>query len=420
MIKRTITALVFLAVTAFASGPRAEYLVPMDLSQTDHLKAYGLVYHALERGIQAKWFLNYRGGSFLLPSQKGIAAEAGARGVKIEETGGSGVAEIYREIQGSNMESVLLEKPPRIAVYAPPNKQPWDDAVMMALEYSDIPYDLIYDRDVLSGGIMKYDWIHLHHEDFTGQYGKFYASYRNTEWYVKQQILFEKIASSLGFRKVSEEKKAVAEVIREYVRKGGFLFAMCSACDSFDIALAAKGVDIVPSEYDHDGMDPNCQSRLDYSRCLAFENFRLITDPYVYEYSDIDMTREVADRSEENDYFTLFDFSARHDPVPTMLVQNHVSVVKGFMGQTTSFRKSLLKKKVLILGEVSGAGEVRYIHGNFGKGTFTFLGGHDPEDYHHYVGDSPTRLERHPNSPGYRLILNNILFPAAEKKEKKT
>lgn len=420
MIKRIITVLVFLAVTALASGPRAEYLVPMDLSQTDHLKAYGLVYHALERGIQAKWFLNYRGGSFLLPSQKGIAAEAGARGVKIEETGGSGVAEIYREIQGSNMESVLLEKPPRIAVYAPPNKQPWDDAVMMALEYSDIPYDLIYDSDVLGGGITKYDWIHLHHEDFTGQYGKFYASYRNTEWYLKQQILFEKIASSLGFRKVSEEKKAVAEVIREYVRKGGFLFAMCSACDSFDIALAAKGVDIVPSEYDHDGMDPNCQSRLEYSRCLAFENFRLITDPYVYEYSDIDMTREVADRSEDNDYFTLFDFSAKHDPVPTMLVQNHVSVVKGFMGQTTSFRKSLLKKKVLILGEVSGAGEVRYIHGNFGKGTFTFLGGHDPEDYHHYVGDSPTRLERHPNSPGYRLILNNILFPAAEKKEKKT
>jgi len=420
LIKRIITVLVFLAVTALASGPRAEYLVPMDLSQTDHLKAYGLVYHALERGIQAKWFLNYRGGSFLLPSQKGIAAEAGARGVKIEETGGSGVAEIYREIQGSNMESVLLEKPPRIAVYAPPNKQPWDDAVMMALEYSDIPYDLIYDSDVLGGGITKYDWIHLHHEDFTGQYGKFYASYRNTEWYLKQQILFEKIASSLGFRKVSEEKKAVAEVIREYVRKGGFLFAMCSACDSFDIALAAKGVDIVPSEYDHDGMDPNCQSRLEYSRCLAFENFRLITDPYVYEYSDIDMTREVADRSEDNDYFTLFDFSAKHDPVPTMLVQNHVSVVKGFMGQTTSFRKSLLKKKVLILGEVSGAGEVRYIHGNFGKGTFTFLGGHDPEDYHHYVGDSPTRLERHPNSPGYRLILNNILFPAAEKKEKKT
>lgn len=401
-------------------SPRAEYLVPMDLSQTNHLRAYGLVYHSLQRGNQAKWLLNYRGGSFLLPDDQKAAAEAVAAGVRIDEVGGNDIAMIYQEIEGANMESVLLEKAPLIAVYAPPNKQPWDDAVMMALEYADIPYDQIYDGDVLGQSIMKYDWIHLHHEDFTGQYGKFYASYRNSEWYVKQQILFEKIASSLGYEKVSEEKKAVAEQIREYVRRGGFLFGMCSACDSFDIALAAGGVDIVPSEYDHDGIDPGYSEKLDFSRCFAFENFNLITDPYVYEYSDIDMTETAAKRGEMNDYFTLFDFSAKHDPVPAMLVQNHVSVVKGFMGQTTSFRKSLLKNRVLILGEVSGANEVRYIHGNFGKGTFTFLGGHDPEDYHHFVGDSPTRLERHPNSPGYRLILNNILFPAAEKQEKKT
>ncbi|MBD3178705.1 MAG: asparagine synthetase B [Candidatus Latescibacteria bacterium] len=404
----------------FGGSLRAEYLVPMDLSQANHLKAYGLVYHSLKSGYQAKWLLNYRGGSFLLPSEAEITAEARARGVGIEEIDGNQISSIYREIENGNMESVLLEKTPRIAVYAPPNKQPWDDAVMMALEYSDIPYDQIYDREVIGGDITGYDWIHLHHEDFTGQYGKFYGSYRNSEWYVKQQILFERIASSLGYSKVSEEKKAVAGVIREYVRQGGFLFAMCSACDSFDIALAAIGVDIVPSEYDHDGMDPNYSSKLDYGNCFAFENFTLIADPYVYEYSDIDMTEVAAKRGEANDYFTLFDFSAKHDPVPTMLVQNHVSVIKGFMGQTTSFRKSLLKKKVLILGEVRGAGEVRYIHGNFGRGTFTFLGGHDPEDYYHYVGDSPTRLERHPNSPGYRLILNNILFPAAEKKEKKT
>jgi len=408
--------LLFGACTALADA----LLVPMDLTQANHLRAYGLTYHVLEMGYNVKWLLNYRGGAFLMPYSGPVILEARARGVTVERIDASKVAEIMKTIEEENMEVVLLEKAPRIAVYAPPNKQPWDDAVMMALDYAGVPYDIVYDRDVLGGKLGEYDWLHLHHEDFTGQYGKFYRGYRNTEWYINQQILFEKIAASLGYKKVSEEKKAVARAIKEYVRMGGFLFAMCSATDTFDIALAAEGIDIVPKEFDHDGVTPNCQKLLDYSKCLAFENFHLILDPYVYEFSDIDMTSSAARRGEENDYFTLFEFSAKYDPVPTMLVQCHTSVIKGFMGQTTSFRKSLLKKKVVILGEVRGADEAKYIHGNFGKGTFTFLGGHDPEDYQHLVGDPPTDLSMYPNSPGYRLILNNILFPAAKKKKLKT
>lgn len=411
-------ALAILALTPY--GARADWLVPMDLDQTNHLKAYGLAWHVLARGADVRWLLNYRGGSFLIPAIGGVESEARVRGVLLEQVGGAEIAAIMKTIEGSNMETVLLEKAPEIAIYAPPNKQPWDDAVMMALEYAQIPYTVVYDREVLSGELPKYDWLHLHHEDFTGQYGKFYAGYRGAEWYIRQQILFEEIAASLGFDKVSDEKKAVAEMIREYVRDGGFLFAMCSACDSYDIALAAHGIDIVPREYDHDGTTTGAQAKLDYSRCFAFENFTLEMDPLVYEYSDIDMTVEASERGEQNDWFTLFEYSAKHDPVPTMLVQDHVSVIKGFMGQTTSFRKSLIKKKVLILGEVKGRGEARYIHGNFGKGTFTFLGGHDPEDYQHFVGDPPTDLSRYPHSPGYRLILNNVLFPAAKKKEQKT
>jgi hypothetical protein len=290
----------------------------------------------------------------------------------------------------------------------------------MALDYAGIPYEIVYDAEVLSGRLELFDWLHLHHEDFTGQYGKFYAGFRHTDWYIEQQILFERIAASLGFDKVSDEKKAVARAIKEYVRAGGFLFAMCSACDTIDLSLAAEGIDIVPREYDHDGTTPGCQNLLDYDACLAFEDFELILDPMVYEFSDIDMTNIASRRGEGRDYFTLFEFSAKYDPVPTMLVQNHVSVIKGFMGQTTSFRASRTKKKVVVLGEVEGAGEVRYLHGNFGRGTYTFLGGHDPEDYQHLVGDPPTDLNRYPNSPGYRLILNNILFPAARKKEQKT
>jgi hypothetical protein len=410
-------AVVILAATSDAS---ADFLVPMDLSQSNHLKAYGLAYHVLERGGNVRWLLNYRGGSFLMPETAGLTFEAQALGVRMERVDGSAIAAILKEIDGGNMDVVLLEKAPRIAIYAPPNKQPWDDAVMMALEYAGIPYKIVYDREVLAGELQLYDWLHLHHEDFTGQYGKFYRGYQTAEWYIRQQILFEEIAKSLGYDKVSDEKKAVAEMIREYVRAGGFLFAMCSACDTVDLALAAHGIDIVPRQFDHDGTTPLCQEKLDYSRCFAFEGFTLEMNPMVYEFSDIDMTMEAAARGEGNDWFTLFEFSAKHDPVPTMLVQDHVPVIKGFMGQTTSFRKSLLKKKVLVLGEVKGSDEARYIHGNFGKGTFTFFGGHDPEDYQHFVGDPPTDLDLYPNSPGYRLILNNILFPAARKKEQKT
>ncbi len=419
-IRRTAAIIWMFVIVCIAGQAGAEILVPMDLEQNNHLKAYGLAYFALSRGINVRWLLNYRGGSFLMPEKSILAMEARARNVSIETISSAGAAEIFSTIEKSNMEVILLEKEPRIAIYAPPNKQPWDDAVMLALDYADIPYDIVYDREVIGGKLGKYDWLHLHHEDFTGQYGKFYAGHKHREWYIKQQILFEKIAESLGFGKVSEEKKAVAEAIREYVRAGGFLFAMCSATDTIDIALAARGIDIVPREYDHDGMTPGAQRKLDYSRCLAFRDFKLISSPYVYEFSNIDMTMDVADRNQSSDYFTLFEFSAKYDPVPSMLVQNHVSVVKGFMGQTTSYRKNLVKDRVVILGEVEGNNEVRYLHGNFGKGTFTFFGGHDPEDYKHLVGDPPTDLNLYPNSPGYRLILNNILFPAARKKEHKT
>lgn len=403
-----------------ASAACADLLVPMDLSQTNHLKAYGFAYHVLSRGENVRWLLNYRGGSFLVPERAAFGMEAQIRNVHVERVDGAGVARMLSEIEGSNMEVILLEKVPEIAVYAPPNIQPWDDAVLLALDYAGIPYDIVYDAEVLAGELVKYDWLHLHHEDFTGQYGKFYVGHRNQEWYIKQQILFEKIAAALGYDKVSDEKKAIARAIKEYVRSGGFLFAMCSACDTIDIALAAFGVDIAPRVFDHDGVTKNCQELLDYTRCLAFENFTLILDPGIYEFSDIDMTTAAAARGEHRDYFTLFEFSAKYDPVPTMLVQNHVSVIKGFMGQTTAFRKSLLKKKVVVMAEVKGADEARYVHGNFGRGTFTFLGGHDPEDYQHLVGDPPTDLNLYPDSPGYRLILNNILFPAARKKEQKT
>jgi hypothetical protein len=318
------------------------------------------------------------------------------------------------------MESVRLEKAPRVAIYVPPLKQPWDDAVMLALEYAQVPYDRVFDENVLAGDLQKYDWLHLHHEDFTGQYGKFYAAYRNTDWYQAEQRDAEARAKRLGFEKVSDEKKVVAERIREYVTNGGFLFAMCSACDSYDIALAATGVDIVAQEFDYDGLTPGYQDKLDYERCFAFTGFRIVPSPLVYEFSDIDTRDYVSARGSDADYFTLFEFSAKYDPVPTMLTQNHVGYVKGFLGQTTGFRKPLVKKGVVLLGEDAVHDEVKYLHGNVGRGTFTFLGGHDPEDYQHAVGDPPTDLSLHVNSPGYRLILNNILFPAAKKKTLKT
>lgn len=399
---------------------RGALLVPMDFKQTDHLRAYGLAYWSLERGQNVEWLLNYRGGCFLLNDHPDIEREARIKGVYLEEISGAALATIYSEIESANMESVLLEMAPKIAVYAPPNIQPWDDAVTLALTYAEIPFDVIWDEEVLDGELEEYDWLHLHHEDFTGQYGKFYASFKNAKWYREQQILYERKAREAGFPSVSEHKKAVARKIKEYVAKGGFLFAMCSGADSFDIALAAEGIDIVDVQYDGDPPDPGCQSRLDYSKALAFTDFILEMNPLIYEYSDIDTSNNALARGPDREYFTLFEFSAKHDPVPTMLTQCHVSVIKGFLGQTTGFNRERIKESVLVMGEVEDTEEIKYIHGNFGRGTFTFYGGHDPEDYQHAVGDPPTDLSLHKNSPGYRLILNNILFPAAEKKEQKT
>lgn len=421
--RRSICALVLVAVLAlFGAGVASaqQILVPMDLSQSNHLKAYGLAFFALTKGQSVDWLLNYRGGSFLIPAAEDIVLEARLRDVAFQPIDGAEVAQIQAEIARSNMETVRLEKAPKVAIYVPPLKQPWDDAVMIALEYAQVPYARVFDEDVLAGDLVKYDWLHLHHEDFTGQYGKFYAAYRNTDWYQAEQRDAEVRAKKLGFNKVSDEKKAVAAKIREYVSNGGFIFAMCSAVDSYDIALAAHDIDIVAPEFDYDGVSPGYQDKLDYERCFAFTNFKLITSPLVYEFSDIDTSDYAAARGPDSDYFTLFEFSAKYDPVPAMLTQNHVSYVKGFLGQTTGFKKALVKKNVVVLGEDAVHDEVKYLHGNVGRGTFTFLGGHDPEDYQHAVGDPPTDLSMHVTSPGYRLILNNILFPAAKKKTLKT
>ena len=397
-------------------------LVPMDLTQTDHLKAYGVAYWALERGRNVEWLLNYRGGAFMMAFDEGVVRECRIRNVRLERLDGADVADVYHTVEEENMEEVLLEKAPSIAVYVPPNKQPWDDAVTLALTYAEVPYETLWDEEVMRGKLDHFDWLHLHHEDFTGQYGKFYASYRNAAWYREQQRLFESEAKRLGFDKVSALKLAVAKRVKEFVARGGFLFAMCSATDSYDIALAADGTDICEAVFDGDPVDPDYEKKLDDTRCFAFENFTVFSHPSVYEFSDIDTTPRdrVSTARGRDDYFTLFDFSAKYDPVPTMLTQSHVSVIHNFMGQTTGFRRSLIKKSVVIMAEKVGTDEVKYIHGNVGRGTFTFLGGHDPEDYQHLVGDPPTDLSLHKNSPGYRLILNNILFPAARKKKQKT
>ena len=394
----------------------------MDLAQKDHLKAYGIAYWILTQDINVEWLLNYRGGSFMLDEFPAITKEARIRGVTVESIDDQSVIGIYAEVDAKNMEVVLLEKAPKIAIYTPPSKQPWDDAVTLALTYAEVDYEMLWDDEVFLGKLDRFDWLHLHHEDFTGQYGKFYRNFHNAPWYVDQQQEFETMAKRLGFTSVSEEKKAVARTIRDYVGKGGFLFAMCSATDSYDIALAAEGVDITEAVIDGTPADPNAENRMDYSKSFAFREFTIITDPFVYEFSDIDVppSDRPTTRGAEADYFTLFEFSAKYDPVPAMLTQNHVGIVKGFMGQTTGFRRSLIKNHVLIMGEVEGDEQVKYLHGNYGRGSFTFLGGHDPEDYQHFVGDPPTDLALHRNSPGYRLILNNILFPAARKKERKT
>lgn len=414
---RLIPLLIMLWV-GYALG--AEILIPMDRTQTNHLKAYGIAFAGLKDGYVVKWLLNYRGGSFLMPESSSIEALCNIRGVRYERVGSAEVAYIMTEIQEANMETVILEKEPKIAIYIPPNTLPWDDAVTLALEYAEIDYDRFWDDEVLEGKLKDYDWLHLHHEDFTGQFGKFFGSYRHMPWYQNDVRINEAMAAKHGYAKVWQLKHAVAERIRNFVFDGGFLFAMCAATDTFDIAMAAYGIDIVDAAIDGDGIDPNYKSKLDYSRCFAFENFDIKPNPYEYEFSDIDASDYSRLRGAEGDYFQLFDFSAKYDPVPTMLTQNHVNVIDGFLGQTTSFFKSKVKKSVIILGEVPGADEVKYIHGNIGKGTFTFFGGHDPEDYQHKVGDPETILDLHKQSPGYRLILNNILFPAAQKKELKT
>ncbi len=418
--RQIITAILFLTLhinTVFGS----QILIPMDEQQTNHLKAYGVAYYLLENEIVIEWLLNYRGGSFLCPHLTALEEELIIRGVSYEVIADAQANGIRNQISNPevNMEIVQLEKAPKMAVYTPGGKQPWDDAVTLVLEYAEIPYDKIYDSAIVAGILPKYDWLHLHHEDFTGQYGKFYAAFRSYPWYKEQVAELEASAKSLGFNKVSEMKLAVANNIKNFVIGGGFLFTMCSGTDSFDIALAAHETDICEVMFDGDPADPNCQQKLDFTNTFAFENFQLERDPMRYEYSSIDGT-ELHKRNENTDKFTLFDFSAKWDVVPTMLTQCHTNIINGFMGQTTDFKTDFIKKNVLVMGESKAIGTARYIHGELGQGTWTFYGGHDPEDYEHRVGDPPTDLDLHPNSPGYRLILNNILFPAAKKKKRKT
>lgn len=395
----------------------------MDDTQKNHLKAYGISYWVLKQQGEVSWLLNYRGGAFLIQYSASLERECKLRGVSYNSIADVQAAGIINEISQPevNMDVVKLQKAPKIAVYSPKNKLPWDDAVTLVLTYAEIPYDVVYDDDILKGMLPTYDWLHLHHEDFTGQYGKFWASYRNQLWYQEDVKANEEMASKFGYKKVSQLKLAVAKKIKDFVSGGGFMFAMCSAPDSFDIALAADGVDICDVMFDGDPMDPNAQKKLDYSKCFAFKDFTIVTDPYRYEVSNIDVTEQRAKQvNEKNDLFVLFDFSAKWDWIPTMLTQDHTKIIKGFLGQSTAFDKKLLKSSVLVLGENKSIDEVRYLHGTFGKGTWTFLGGHDPEDYQHFVGDPVTDLSLHPNSPGYRLILNNILFPAAKKEKQKT
>lgn len=403
-------------------------LIPMGTEQTNHLKAYGITYWVIDQEVEAFWLLNYRGGSFAFPNTTLFEKECKTRGVRYEIISAAEFVRIKSEISNPevNQEVIKLEKAPKIAVYTPEFNergeriQPWDDAVTMALSYAEIPFDKIYDREILSGVLPKYDWLHLHHEDFTGQYGRFYRGYHTQSWYIENQKRSERLSRELGFDKVSQCKLAVAKKIKEYVGGGGFMFAMCSATDSYDIALSAEGMDICAVYFDGDPAELDASQHLDFSKTLAFKEFVLKDNPMEYEFSTIDNTNDRRELKTENDYFNLFDFSAKWDPVPTMLTQNHTKLVKGFMGQTTAFKRDLIKSDVLILGETKAIDEVRYIHGKFGQGTWTFYGGHDPEDYQHLVGDPPTDLNLHPNSPGYRLILNNILFPAAKKKERKT
>ena len=405
----------------FALNMQAAFiLIPMDNTQSNHLKSYGIAYFVLTNDIEVSWLLNYRGGSFMFPHHRVFEEELMARGVSYQIVADVQAASIINKVNDPdiNMSEIKLHKVPKIAVYTPPNSLPWDDAVTLALTYAEIPYDAIYDEEILNGVLPLYDWLHLHHEDFTGQYGKFWFAYRNAPWYQEEVRLAEEKARRFGYSRVADLKLDVAKKIQQFVAGGGYLFAMCSAPESLDIALAAEGVDIVHEVFDGTPMDPNAQEKLDFSRTFAFHNFKIETSPYEYSKSDIDVPK--TGRDQRSDFFTLFEFSAKWDPVPTMLTQNHQTVIKGFMGQTTAFRMHTIKPTVTILGETRAKNEARYIHGVYGQGTFTFYGGHDPEDYRHFVGDPPTDLELHPNSPGYRLILNNVLFPAAKKQKQKT
>jgi hypothetical protein len=419
MKKILLTLLLF--ITGLQGLQAAYILIPMDETQKNHLKAYGVAYWILTNNLEVDWLLNYRGGSFMFKQLPAIEKELTIRGVSYSVIADGQAANIIDEISRPevNMDLVKLEKAPKMAVYSPKDKLPWDDAVTLVLTYAEIPYDVIYDEEVITGKLPLYDWLHMHHEDFTGQYGKFYAMYHTAAWYQEQVRTDEAMARKLGFDKVSQMKGAVARRIKEFTAGGGFLFSMCSGTDSYDIALASEGLDICEKMYDGDGVTSNYNTKLDFGKTFAFRDFHLSTNPMEYEFSDIDMTTQRRVPRTE-DVFVLFEFSAKWDPVPSMLNQNHEQVVKGFMGQTTTFKKDFIKPEVLIMGENKAANEARYIHGEYGKGTWTFYGGHDPEDYQHMVGDPPTDLALHPNSPGYRLILNNVLFPAAKKKKQKT
>ena len=421
--KKTLLLLIGWLLLAATPSRAASMLIPMDNTQTNHLKAYGVAYFVLQREVEVSWLLNYKGGSYLFPYHEMFERECKMRNVSYQVIADAQADAILAQIAdpGVNMDEMKLQKAPRVAVYAPKNNLPWDDAVTLVLTYAEIPYDVLYDDEVLQGMLPSYDWLHLHHEDFTGQYGKFWARYRNYPWYQEDVKAQEATAARWGFAKVSQLKLAVAKKIREFVAGGGYMFAMCSAPDSFDIALAADGLDICDYMFDGDPIIPGDPKRLDYDNCFAFTDFTVSTNPQEYEVSNIDIPNERARTvNENNDFFLLFDFSAKWDPVPTMLTQCHERLIKGFMGQTTAFRKAYVKPSVIVLGDNAALEEDRYIHGNFGNGFWTFLGGHDPEDYRHLVGDPPTELDMYPNSPGYRLILNNILFPAAKKKEQKT
>lgn len=414
-----LTLILFISISNLFA---AYILIPMDETQKNHLKAYGIAYWVLQREVEVDWLLNYRGGSFMCEYYDEVEKECSIRGVSYQIIADAQYNAILLEISDPqvNQDAVKLHKAPKMAVYSPKNKQPWDDAVTLVLTYAEIPYDVVYDEAVISGVLPIYDWLHLHHEDFTGQYGKFWGRYRDADWYKEDVRINEEVARKLGFSKVSQCKLAVAMKIRDFTAGGGYLFAMCSAPDSYDVALAAEGLDICDYMFDGDPMDTQAQAKLDYSKCFAFKNFTISNNPYEYEISSVDIDPSKRLINPKSDYFSLFEFSAKWDPVPTMLCQNHTQLIKGFMGQTTAFRKQEVKSDVLIMGETKSLDEVRYIHGDYGKGMWTFLAGHDPEDYHHFVGDPVTDLNLFPNSPGYRLILNNVLFPAAKKKKQKT